>query len=205
MDITSSDLSQSSSPRDPEYTSFIGNRRAASGKLAEVVRATKVLLESSPNEELLIFDNDTSLPFEMDFRGTLDDVLERLHIIQASLPAKRGPGRPKLGVIGREVTLLPRHWEWLDAQPGGASVILRRLVEAARKANPARDRVRQAQESVYRFLTAMAGDLPGYEEALRALYANDGERFKSLIRAWPEGIRDHAEQISQPAFALEAT
>lgn len=112
----------------------------------------------------------------------------------------RGRGRPKLGVIAREVTLLPRHWEWLNGQPGGASVALRRLVEAARAANGNKDRVRAAQEAAWRFMTALAGDLAGYEEATRALYASDAARFNALLAGWPADVRDYAATLAAPAF-----
>ena len=95
----------------------------------------------------------------------------------------RGRGRPKLGVVAREVTLLPRHWDWLNSQSGGASVALRKLVEAARLAGDDKDRTRHAQEAAYRFMTALAGNLPGYEEATRALYAADPARFDAINRA----------------------
>jgi hypothetical protein len=114
--------------------------------------------------------------------------------------APRGRGRPKLGVIAREVTLLPRHWEWLNSQPGGASVALRRLVEAARAANGNKDCVRAAQEAAWRFMTALAGDLAGYEEATRALYASDAARFNALLAVWPADVRDYAATLAAPAF-----
>lgn len=113
---------------------------------------------------------------------------------------RKGPGRPKLGVVSREVTLLPRHWDWLSAQPGGASVTLRKLVEAARRENSGKDRTRRAQEITYRFMNAVGGDLPGYEEALRALYAPDAERFAALLADWPADIREHTLRFSQAAF-----
>ena len=112
----------------------------------------------------------------------------------------RGPGRPKLGVVAREVTLLPRHWDWLAAQPGGASVALRKLVDEARKTAGGNDRRRAAQESAYRFMQAMAGDLPGYEDATRALFAGDVARFEEQVATWPEDIREHASLLAADAF-----
>jgi hypothetical protein len=110
-----------------------------------------------------------------------------------SVPAKvRAPGRPKLGVTAREVTLMPRHWDWLGAQPGGASVALRKLVERALRANGDEDRIRQVREAAYRFMTAMAGDAPGYEEALRALFAGDHSRLRRIVAKWPADVREHA-------------
>jgi hypothetical protein len=114
--------------------------------------------------------------------------------------APRGRGRPKLGVVAREITLLPRHWDWLNAQPGGASVALRKLVEEARHVNRGKDRRREAQESAYRFMSAMAGDEPGFEEASRALFAGNHETFKVAIRAWPADVRGHALHLAASAF-----
>lgn len=107
-------------------------------------------------------------------------------------PAARPRGRPRLGVAAREVTLLPRHWEWLSSQPGGASAALRRLVEEARRkgSGPAEKR-----DSAYRFLSHMCGDRPGYEEALRALYRGEEERFRSLIAPWPDAIRGYVGEL----------
>jgi uncharacterized protein len=113
----------------------------------------------------------------------------------------RGPGRPRLGVVAREVTLLPRHWDWLSSQPGGASVALRKLVEQARFANQGRDRRRRAQEAAYRFLSAMAGNEPGFEEAIRALFASKRERFNQMVKPWPRDVRDHAKKLAAAAFA----
>jgi len=103
----------------------------------------------------------------------------------------RGPGRPKLGVIAREVTLLPRHWDWLNGQPGGASVALRKLVEEARRVNEGKDRLRRTQEATYRFMSAMAGNLPDFEEATRALLANNHDHLLEFVQTWPEDIREH--------------
>lgn len=115
-------------------------------------------------------------------------------------PTPRPPGRPKLGVVGREVTLLPRHWEWLGRQPGGASVTLRKLVEQARKANYAKDRVRHAQEVAYRFMSAIAGNEPGFEEASRALFAGDCDRFEEHSRSWPPDVRAYAMKLAADVF-----
>jgi hypothetical protein len=108
----------------------------------------------------------------------------------------RGRGRPKLGVVSREVTLLPRHWEWLNAQPGGASVALRKLVDEARRASGDKDRERQARDAAYHFMSTMAGNLPQFEEASRALFAGDRRRFTALIADWPPDIRDHIVKLA---------
>lgn len=185
----------------PTCTAFQGVRRIASGPLAEVALAAKRAADAG--EAVLVFDDATSRPVELDLRGSEADVLTRLPApaeAGAEADAPRGPGRPKLGVVAREVTLLPRHWDWLAGQPGGASVTLRRLVEEARRAGEGRDRLRQAQEAAYRFMAAMAGDRPGFEEAARALFAPDRDRFAALTEAWPADIRDHARRLAAAVF-----
>lgn len=182
---------------------FDGNRLIAEGTVVDVARKVKAHVDRRDDASVLIFDSVTSKIVELDLRGEIDDVLKN---VEARLDAAglrsgggkeehRGPGRPKLGVVSREVTLLPRHWEWLETQPGGASVTLRKLVEEARKSSGPRDRIRAAQESAYRFMNAMAGDLRGYEEALRALYAGDPRHFTEQTAGWPAGIRQHARRL----------
>jgi hypothetical protein len=190
---------------------FKGSKRIAAGDLAHVaLRARAVLDRHAEGEPLIILDCCTSEAIEVDFRGTADDVLRKIPspnpVPADSRPAKesaRGPGRPKLGVIAREVTLLPRHWDWLSEQPGGASVALRKLVENARRDNAGKDRKRTAQESAYRFMSTMAGNRPGFEEATRALYAGDDKRFAMLIQAWPAAIRTHARKLADAALQPE--
>lgn len=194
-------------------TAFNGPSCIASGDLRQVAQQVKQALDQGAPNSILIFDDETSEPVEIDFRGSIADVLARLEkaglcsspSLQSETepaPAEpRGPGRPKLGVVAREVTLLPRHWDWLNSQPGGASVALRKLVEDARRIHATRDRIRKTQESVYRFLSAMAGNLPGYEEALRALFAKNAADFARQIETWPPDIRNHVRKISASVFA----
>ena len=186
-------------------TAFDHQRLLASGPLAEVVRAAKQALDAGADGPLLIFDDRSSRPIEVDFRGTLDEVLARLPQ-DAAAPASpsRGPGRPKLGVVPREVTLLPRHWDWLAAQPGGASAVLRRLVEQALRGNGAHERARQAVESVDRFMQVMAGNLAGYEETSRAFYRGEHERFAALTAAWPPDVRTHLLRLAAIAWDEQA-
>ncbi len=186
------------------YIAFAGDRCVASGNLREVARAAKRALDQDKGASVLVFDDDSS-PLEIDFRGTVDEVLARLPETTGPAPADepvlpRGPGRPKLGVVAREVTLLPRHWEWLSQQPGGASVALRRLVEEARRANKDKDRVRHAQETAYRFIAAMGENKPNYEEVARALFARDALSFTRRTEAWPADVRDHARRLAAGAF-----
>lgn len=189
-----------------EIIAFSGNTCLGRGSPLDIAaRIKKAADKAAP---LLIFDAMTSRPVDIDLRGTVADVQKRLAAqtsaqggsgAEPSTP--RGPGRPKLGVIAREVTLLPRHWDWLAQQPGGASVTIRKLVEDARRAGAGKDRAREAQESLHRFMTAMAGDYPHYEEALRALYAKDRKRFESAIAEWPADVRDHARRLAADVFA----
>ncbi|KML54700.1 hypothetical protein VL15_20590 [Burkholderia cepacia] len=191
----------------PSYTAFDGHRRLASGPLAAVALAVRQAAGDSMAGTILIFDDATGRSIDLDLRGTADEIRARYTpppgdaAGAAGEPAgageQRGRGRPKLGVVSREVTLLPRHWEWLGAQPGGASVALRKLVEDARRTHAAADRHRDAQTRAYHFMSAMAGDLPGFEEAARALYANDPARLAELIAGWPDDVRDHALALAR--------
>lgn len=183
----------------PSYTSFQGHRRLASGPLHVVALAVRLAAEKRA-EPVLIFDDSTGRSIDIDTRGTDDDIFARYAstpIQEESAPetvvdAPRGRGRPKLGVIAREVTLLPRHWEWLASQPGGPSVALRKLVEEARHKYSERDKSRAGQERAYHFISAMAGNMPGFEEASRALFASDQAKFSELVAAWPMDVRRHA-------------
>jgi hypothetical protein len=195
----------------PAYIAFAGDRRIASGDLRDIARSAKRTLDLHGDAQVLIFDGKTSGPVEIDFRGSIDDVLARLPRSEApaadedtAATAPRGPGRPKLGVIAREVTLLPRHWDWLTQQKGGASVAIRKLVEEARRNSEDGDRIRLAQEAAYRFMSAMAGNRPHYEEAIRALFGNDPSRFGKLIAEWPADVRDHALGLAERALHREA-
>ncbi|HRI50012.1 MAG TPA: DUF2239 family protein [Pseudomonadota bacterium] len=185
------------------YSVFAGERLLLAGPLTEVLRGTKQYIDECERQgadpSVLIFEDETGRQVDFDFRGTVEQVLA--HAVRAP---RVGPGRPRLGVVGREVSLLPRHWDWLEGQPGGASAALRRLVDEARKRNPAQQRVRQAIDATYRFMTALAGDRPGYEEATRALYAGDRERLASLITAWPPDVVRHIERLGRDYFAASA-
>jgi len=180
---------------------FEGQCCLASGQLPEVAIKIMEVMHNPQHGPTLIFDAVTSQPIEIDFRGNAQQVLDRLaptppaEMPSAPSQERRGPGRPKLGVVGREVTLLPRHWEWLDGQPGGASVASRKLVEEARGSNQAKDLARQSQDSVYRFMSVMAGNLPGFEEALRGFYRGNHQRVEELICSWPADIRDHVRRL----------
>jgi len=176
----------------PSWTLFAGERRLAAGAPADVAVAAHAAGAGDPEGPVLAFDDATGRLVDLDLRGTAAEIAARY---TPALPA-RPRGRPKLGVVAREVTLLPRHWEWLAAQPGGASVTLRKLVEQARRADDGAAARKARQEAAYRFMASMAGDLPGYEEALRALFADDQPRFEAQIARWPADVAAHARRLA---------
>ncbi len=167
------------------FVAFAGAVRLASGPLFEVALAVRRALDRDPNLSVLVFDRRSAQVVDLDLRGSEADLAARYADL-GEPAAKRG--RPKLGVVAREVTLLPRHWDWLAGQPGGASITLRQLVEAARKAEGAGAKQRTA--IAYRFMAAVAGDLPGFEEASRALFAQDRERLETWMEEWPQELHD---------------
>jgi hypothetical protein len=185
------------------FTAFVGPKRLASGPLADVALAIKKTTKPAGHQPILVFDDTSGRSVDLDLRGTDEEILARLPLSTSATAATeqpasepRGRGRPKLGVVAREVTLLPRHWDWLASQPGGASVALRKLVEEARRANGDRDRHRAARDAAYHFMSAMAGNFKGFEEASRALFADDRRRFGELIAAWPDDVRDHIVSLA---------
>lgn len=179
------------------FTAFEGHRDVAQGELGVVAAAA-----CEAGGQILIFDDSTGQPVELDLRhgaeAAVAGYLARTAPAEAP-PARPGRGRPKLGVVAREVTLLPRHWDWLAGQPGGASAVLRRLVDDARRAGADPERIRRQRETVYRVMTALAGDLPAFEEATRALFAGDADRFDALIGAWPAPVAAYIRRLSLPA------
>jgi hypothetical protein len=183
------------------FTVFEGQRRLITATLSEAALAVK--RRGRPDAPIIIFNDATGRSLDLDLRGSDDEIVARLPraepaaaLSEALSSEPRGRGRPKLGVVAREVTLLPRHWEWLGAQPGGASVALRKLVDDARRASGDRDRSRAARDAAYHFMSVMAGNLANFEEASRALFADDRRRFAGLIADWPADIRDHIVRLA---------
>ena len=179
-------------------TAFAGFRRLASGTATDVALAIRTALDAGETEPVLVFEDETSRRVELDARGTPEEICRRLAPSEPEAP--RGPGRPKLGVVPREVTLLPRHWEWLNEQPGGASVALRKLVDEARRSSENRDRTRRSQEAAYRFMSAIGGNLPHFEEASRTLFAGNRAGFEEQLEEWPEDVRDYVLGLAMGAF-----
>jgi len=165
------------------YTAFANDLWLATGSREHIVDALKAMPQLPRADDLLVFDDDNGRQIDLELRA----------MVPIEPPA--GPGRPRLGVVAREVTLLPRHWDWLKDQPGGASAALRKLVEDASRQPPSPAARRDA---AYRFLAAIAGDKQNYEEAIRALYQDDRATFRELTASWPTAIRDHAEGFAWP-------
>ena len=183
-------------PGDLAVLAFVGDRLLARGPAGEVLSA--IHRAATAGEAVQVFDAATGKTVDLDLRGKATEALARL--TPAPEPEKRGPGRPKLGVTAREVTLLPRHWDWLAAQPGGASVALRKLVESALKDAEGPDRSRAAKDSAYRLMTTLAGDRPGYEEAARMLFAGDWTAFHAVVANWPVDVREVVLVLAEPAW-----
>jgi uncharacterized protein len=189
---------------------FAGTSRLAQGTLREIAQAVKRAIDENPQQSILVFDAVTSAPIDLNLQGSEAEVLSRLDTLEgegdgaesakAEAAARGKPGRPKLGVTPREITLLPRHWDWLGSQPGGASVALRKLLEQALRSTRDADRLRQQRDAAYRFIHAIAGNEPGFEAASRALFATDQAGFHATIETWPHDVRAHATHLVAPLF-----
>jgi hypothetical protein len=187
---------------DQTFTAFLDQRKLAHGDIRAVAT---LAVQSDLQGRLLIFDDATGRPVDLDTRGgaaaAVIDYQARPSTQDTVPPRRPGRGRPKLGVVAREVTLLPRHWDWLSRQPGGASAALRRLVEDARRLGATADRAREAQEALYRVMSALAGDAPGFEDASRALFAHDDASLDNLVAGWPTDVADYVMRLAHAARA----
>ena len=213
------------------YSAFEGRSRIATGALHDVALAAKAardrVADQAPMPAVLVFDDASGETVEFDWRGSLRTFGARLKALElervaaqaasaevagtpaaaeaaAAAPgpdAARGPGRPRLGVVAREVTLLPRHWDWLAGQTGGASVALRKLVDAARRATESQDRVRKLRAAAYRFMSTLMGNAAGFEEACRALFAGDKSAFDTHTADWPADVRLHLGAMLAGSFS----
>lgn len=183
-------------------TAFAGKQKIATGTLHALAPLLKERVTREPEAQILIFNDDNGKQVDLNLHGSLTEVLQRLPAPRpaddASTP--RTAGRPKLGVAAREVTLLPRHWEWLANQPGGASVALRKLVEQAQRDNREVDEQRQARDAAYQFMSALAGDEAGFEEASRALFAGRRDDFLRQVQAWPDDVREHVSRLADKSW-----
>lgn len=185
-------------PLSTPCTAFVEGQRLATGDLADVALAVNARMDRAPAAEILIFEDATGAQIDIDLRGTTAQIISRLAAYRGVQPEARKRGRPRLGVVAREVTLLPRHWDWLARQPGGASQTLRRLVDLARKGDEGRTATRLAHERAYRFMAALAGDYSGFEAASRALFANDADALEQATVTWPHDVREHVLHLARP-------
>jgi hypothetical protein len=184
------------------YTAFEGLKFLVQGDLEEVVLKVKKHIGTADISSVLIFSNSTGKTMDFNFQGTKQDVQKRLELYTSKEVNSdtSGPGRPKLGVISREISLLPNHWEWLATQSGGASSTIRNLIEDARKKSSGIVSVKQIQERAYKVMSVLAGDLENYEEALRALYKKDQKIFSQNIHSWPVDVKKYLNEITKPLF-----
>lgn len=184
------------------YTAFEGTALLFRGGLQDVILGIKKHLGRSENSSVLIFSDVTGKTMDFSFYGSQQDVIKRLekYTVADDVTEPIGPGRPKLGVVSREISLLPRHWEWLATQSGGASATIRLLVEEARKKSSNISSIKQMQERAYQVMSVLAGDLQGYEEALRALYKQEGKAFVTHTKGWPKDIQKYLSELTKPIF-----
>ena len=184
-------------------TAFQDETRLTSGPVWDVAVAVKTAINlDAKNSSILCFDDHTGAFIDLDLSGTDEEIAARLKPDETAPmpPVRAKAGRPKLGVVSKEVTLLPRHWAWLSSQSGGASASLRKLVDQARKSAGSSERSLNAQASADRFMRAMLGDQAGYEDASRALYRGDKTWFLELIQNWPSDLKSYVLQLAEPAF-----
>lgn len=193
-------------PLNAPHALFEGHQLLARGPLQQVVaEAVARGGVGADGRPLLLLNDGSGETVDLDLRGGLAQVLERLQARLApalaapqEAAAPRERGRPRLGVVAREVTLLPRHWAWLASQRGGASQALRRLVDEARRREQEQG-LPASPEARYKAMSTLAGDLPGFEEASRLLFAGDEAGFARSIAQWPQDLRDYLGSVSAEA------
>ncbi len=193
-------------PLNAPHALFEGHQLLARGPLQQVVaEAVARGGVGADGRPLLLLNDGSGETVDLDLRGGLAQVLERLQARLApalaapqEAAAPRERGRPRLGVVAREVTLLPRHWEWLASQRGGASQALRRLVDEARRREQEQG-LPASPEARYKAMSTLAGDMPGFEEASRLLFAGDEAGFARSIAQWPQDLRDYLGSVSAEA------
>lgn len=184
------------------YTAFEGFQKLISADLEKVLLTVKRRLKANRDSSVLIFSDSTGKQMDFDLSGTDADVTDRHKIYtMKTAPPQPTVGRPKLGVVPREISLLPSHWEWLNNQTGGASPTIRQLIdEKIKSSSTDRLKVKTSQEVTYKFLSALAGDLPNFEEAVRYLYRSDRKKFLEQVSGWHKDVVDHALRLAADAF-----
>ena len=165
-----------------------------------------MLAQQAASNLVLFFDSNSGRQVDIDVaveesRGQSKEVNCVDAVAKSKSTHKKTRGRPRLGIEGREVKLLPRHWQRLDQQRSGAFAALRRLIDENRTERAAEDAIRETQDSANRFMMAIAGDLPGFEEAVRALYARDGAKFREETQRWPTDVCRSTSGETEAAFS----
>jgi hypothetical protein len=186
----------------PTYTAFDKFNQIAAGSLDEVALQIKHYNKTHSEAQVLLFSDLNGRQIDLDLSGSDRALLDRLRIYtSAPVPSQNTVGRPRLGVVAREVSLLPAHWEWLMNQDGGASATIRRLIDEKIKSSTRdNEKIKLAQEATYKFLSSLAGDLPLFEEATRYLYRKDKKNFENSMQGWPRDVVRHAQKLSQDVF-----
>ena len=184
------------------YTAFENKKILTEGNLNEVATIVFHRLKENKSANILIFSDQSGRIIDLGFSGTERQMLERLKIYcHQEIQSYPGAGRPRLGVVTREISLLPKHWEWLLGQDGGASACLRKLIdEKMSESELPKKAIMFAQEKTYKFLHAIAGDLPNFENAIRYLYRKDQSSFLKQISDWPDDVQTYALKLSKIVF-----
>lgn len=195
-----SNVPHSDPPLREAHAAFFQHERIAHGELGAVLERVKSAFDEKTVARVLFFRDRDGSQIDFDLRGSIEEVRQRIYS-----PARSGPGRPKLGVMGREVSLLPRHWDWLETQPNGISAAIRRLVDQEIARAPDAANAARSRDATNRFLTALAGDLENYEEVTRSLFRGDLARFTRLMRTWPKDVRKHARHLAKAWFESRVT
>lgn len=182
------------------YTAFEEFKIVSQGTLDDVAISVKHRLKEQGSSNILIFSDSTGRQIDLDLSGTDKQVLDRLKVFTtSSVQTQSGAGRPKLGVLPREISLLPSHWEWLLNQEGGSSAVIRNLIDEKMKTQLIHKN-KIAQERTYKFLSAHAGNLPSFEDAVRFLYRKDKKKFMDQISGWPKDVLKYTLSLSSDAF-----
>ncbi|MCH7331632.1 DUF2239 family protein [Acinetobacter modestus] len=177
------------------YTAFLNEQCLASGLLADVAIAIQQHANQS-NSTILIFNDQTGRQIDLDLSGSEQNIQQRY----AEPEMVKKVGRPKLGVISREITLQQKHWDWLDQQSSSASAVIRKLIDKELNDPNSESNRMLAKQATDRFMSAMLGNMPNYEEATRALYQGDREVFLDLIRDYPKDIKEYLTLKTQNIF-----
>lgn len=174
------------------YTAFRGDTRIITDSLFNVALA----LQKQSEMNVLVFNDQTGQQIDLDLSGSEDDLKQRYTEVEYV----KKVGRPKLGVISREITLQQKHWNWLDQQSSSASAVIRKLIDKELNDPSSESNIMLAKQAIDHFMLAMLGNMPNYEEATRALYQGNKSHFLALIHNYPKDLKVYLELKAQTAF-----